>query len=128
MDISNVSLHFTSSDHTPIPLDSEWISSLIPKRTIGAYLLLAQTEVIYVGRSDHCLRTRLLNHNHRDKASHVIWIIASSALRAYHQECYWYQCYQGDVINKIEPASPKDHPIKSPFLDKKTINMSLFPN
>lgn len=103
-------------DYMATPYTTPWITALLPKQTIGAYVLISHGQPIYVGRSDSCLRTRLLNHEHRSKGSHVIWEIKKSSLEAYHQECFWYQALKQKLINQIAPALPSGIHSISPFL------------
>jgi hypothetical protein len=99
--------------------DPKTVGALIPEDTIGAYVLFDGDRPVYVGRSDGCLRKRLMRHEHLPKATHVMWASRSTPLRAYHLEASWYheiQALSSAAINKIHPAQPKGGPnIVCPF-------------
>lgn len=116
MEHGNISLSFGSLNINPVPFDNFWLNQLIPKNIAGAYLLINNGLTIYVGRSDTCLFTRLTKHEHKVKATHVVWKVASSPIHAYHQECYWYAHFKGVTLNQIEPARPIKQLGRSPFL------------
>jgi len=106
--LDDIKIEFVEHESVAIPYDAAWINEMIPANTLGAYILLEETKPIYIGRSDTCLKRRLLKHNHRSKATHLIWQIAKSPLQAYQFESYWYQwaIEHGGFINQISPAKP----------------------
>ena len=112
--------HIQEEDFTPIAFraDPKTIGALIPEDTIGAYVLFDGDRPIYVGRSDECLRGRLMRHEHLPKATHVMWAPRSTPLRAYHLEASWYheiRSLSSAEINKIHPARPKGTDVVCPF-------------
>jgi hypothetical protein len=82
--------------------DALILRSLIPRNTIGVYVLgnyyHGRFDPLYVGRSDTCLLTRLLSHNHRGRATHVVWRVTRSQRQAYYQECCLYHTYEQDAF------------------------------
>ncbi|MBF0129427.1 MAG: hypothetical protein HQL33_05515 [Alphaproteobacteria bacterium] len=91
-----------------IPADSGWLASMIPHGVVGAYLLVDGDRPFYVGRSDSCLRRRLLGNPLLQAATHVFWEVCPSALRAFHMEAFWYDRLSpsGALLNKVHPARP----------------------
>ncbi len=114
----NYKVEFSPVEAIAIPAKCKWIRSMLPLKTTGAYLLVSKNVPFYTGRSDSCLLTRLCNHEYLDRASHIVWEVCNSDIRAYHQECYWYKKYHknSDFLNRIEPARPKGDMLRSPFL------------
>ncbi|MHB1583063.1 MAG: hypothetical protein ACYC0E_04850 [Acidimicrobiales bacterium] len=90
----------------------------LPAGVAGSYLLLDRTgRPTYVGRSDHCLRQRLLGHPLRGKATHFTAAVADAPRGAYLLECYWWHRYRRDGIelaNRIHPAT-YDLAVPCPF-------------
>ena len=62
----------------------------------------------YIGRSDTCLQTRLLKHNHRYEFEYFIFRYATSAKEAYYLECqFWHSSLeQEDLLNCRHPGVP----------------------
>ena len=81
---------------------------LLPAGVVGAYLLLADTEPIYAGRSDNCLRSRLLRHPLAKQASHVLWEACRTAYHAYCMEAFWFHKLRSrpQFRNRLHPARP----------------------
>jgi len=121
-------LEFNESSFIPTPFVNKWINLLIPKGILGSYLLIKNGVVFYVGRSDSCLRTRLVNHELKNQATHVVWVTVSDANKAYQQECYWYNIFKDSTLNKIIPAKPAFQKKSSPFLEINEYVMSSFSN
>lgn len=66
------------------------LRNVIPKGRIGTYILLNKGTPIYVGRSDHCLLSRLLKREHICEATHVVWEPCKSRRQAFAIESAWY--------------------------------------
>lgn len=88
----------------------------------GAYLLGelkgSRFDVRYVGRSDSCLKSRLLTHNHLYECSYFTFRYASSPKDAFLMECKAWHDYQGSrgkLLNKIHPAAPAGQHIECPY-------------
>ncbi|MCV6620117.1 MAG: hypothetical protein OIF51_00015 [Cellvibrionaceae bacterium] len=105
----DLQIEFIEHDSVAIPLCTEWISELIPNGIPGAYVLYKDEQPIYVGRSDTCLKRRLLSHDYRTLATHATWQIANNPEQAYHYECFWYDWAKEKpgFLNQISPARPK---------------------
>lgn len=92
-------------------LNAPSITAALPKGSIGAYLLLtAGGSPIYVGRSDTCLRQRLLRHPLRRKATHFTATVVSAPHEAYMLECYWWHRYRRDGTPHINLSHPAGQP------------------
>ena len=100
-----------------VPADSGWLVSMIPQGIVGAYMMFSDDRPFYVGRSDSCLRGRLLGHPLLKAATHVIWEVCPTARRAFHMEAYWYDRLSpsGTLINKVHPARPCGDARPCPF-------------
>ena len=97
-----------------------FLRTVIPTGVIGTYLLLNNGNPIYVGRSDTCILTRLLSHEHLSSATHVVWEPCKTKVHAFALESAWYHDpYISDrLINKIHPARPMDFDFECPFCNK----------
>jgi hypothetical protein len=67
----------------------------IPAQIPGVYLVIGERRVIYAGRSDWCLRTRLMNHEHLPYARVIAWRRCRSRAAAYQLESLCYARVQG---------------------------------
>jgi hypothetical protein len=104
------------------PLRARTIGVTVPTATCGSYLLLDPTgRALYVGRSDACLRRRLLRHPLRGRATHFTATVTDTPRAAYLLECYWWHRYQADAVpllNLIHPAATGG--AACPFCDHPT--------
>jgi hypothetical protein len=93
------------------------LRALVAQGKPGAYTLLQMGLPIYVGRSDHCLQTRLVGHPLLPVATHVAWQTCSSPLEAYRLESAWFHQLRAapSLINKIHPARPAGADFNCPF-------------
>jgi hypothetical protein len=85
------------------------VRAFVPPDHIGTYLLMRGEEAIYVGRSDHCVRRRLLGHPLMEDATHFLWQPARSAFSAFSLESHWFHRLvnsAGHYMNDIHPARP----------------------
>ena len=98
---------------TRIPLSEDAIDRCVP-HSPGAYQLVAANRVIYVGRSDEDLNTRLKDHlAHRETnpcirghgPTEVIFEATRTAYEAYVLELAWYRTYR-PTCNVAEPRRP----------------------
>ena len=74
--------------------------------------------VKYVGRSDSCLRTRLLTHNYLYSYSYFYFLYMDSPEDAFRLESqWWHACVDFDIpiINKIHPDSPVNAGLVCPY-------------
>lgn len=102
-----------------IPADPKWLRVLLPAGVIGTYVLFRAGIAFYVGRSDHCLKTRLTDHKLLPEASHVCWEPCKSAEHAFRLEAYWYDSLKrsGVLLNLVHPARPGGETRSCPFCD-----------
>lgn len=84
------------------------VRRLIPSDVVGIYLLMYGNAPIYVGRSDHCLRSRLADHWLLMVATHFVWEICSTPYQAYCLESFWFHKLRAspNLLNVIHPAKP----------------------
>ncbi len=110
----------------------------LPTGTAGAYVLLRyypnDAIPIYVGRSDTCLRRRLIRHPLRGLASHFLVAPTRNLEQAFAVESHWYHQYRSEgfpVMNRIHPASPAGTGRRCPFCPDGATARALdraFPN
>lgn len=85
----------------------------------GVYILgnnVNGFKVGYVGRSDNCLQSRLINHNHLYNFDYFIFKYTRDIRDAFFQECqYWHTSFDAHLANVIHPASPKKSGLKCPY-------------
>ena len=111
----------------------EIIRMLVDKGKAGVYALGEVVDdeffIGYVGRSDTCLRTRLLSHNYLYDFSYFYFQYAETPANAYAKEAgLWHSCvdYGIPIRNRIHPDSPVDAHLKCPYcLSAKMIKQSL---
>ena len=93
------------------------VRALVPDQLIGAYVLTIGPRPVYVGRSDRCLRTRLVGHPLLETATHFFVIPCSCEEDAYRWESamfHWLQ-NKGVSLNQIHPARPESLVGSCPF-------------
>ena len=93
------------------------IRTLIPIDYIGTYSLykFKGKEPIYIGRSDTCLRNRLLSHAHTKRADYFDYDIQWTVAKCFVAECSTYHALLGQIDNLIHPRTPNGLDIKCPF-------------
>ena len=97
---------------------SSWlIKLLIPRGYIGTYSLYrrGQTKPVYIGRSDTCLRNRLLCHAQAKRADYFDYDIQWTREKCFIAEYSAYHSLLGKTDNIIHPAPPKGLQIQCPF-------------
>lgn len=99
---------------------ASYIRLFVPKRTIGVYMLLSNKIPVYVGRSDTCSRTRLLNHPLLPTTTHIAWEPCRDQLQAFRMEAAWFHALESSkLLNQIHPARPSGNSEKCPFCDTR---------
>lgn len=100
----------------------EVVRQVVAPGKSGVYMLGDMIEnefqIRYVGRSDSCLQTRLLNHNHLYKFSYFYFLYTDSPKEAFRLEAkWWHACVDFDIpiINKIHPDSPGNAGLVCPY-------------
>lgn len=92
------------------------LRAVIPPGHAGTYVLLQRNAVMYVGRSDTCVLTRLCRHELLLDATHVTWEPSSNPERAYRLEAAWFHQFRGPhLLNQIHPARPSGYKFNCPF-------------
>ena len=111
----------------------EMIRELVDEKKAGVYALGEVVDdkffVGYVGRSDTCLRTRLLSHNYLYDFSYFYFQYAGTPAGAFVKEAgLWHACvdYGMSIRNRIHPDSPVNAHLKCPYCQSaKIIKHSL---
>lgn len=93
------------------------VRALVPPGRPGVYMLLRMDVPFYVGRSDHCLQTRLAGHPLLSIATHVSWKTCVTPQAAYWLESAWFHILSltTQLINQIHPARPVGESNSCPF-------------
>lgn len=93
------------------------VRALVPPNRPGVYMLLQMQSPLYVGRSDHCLQTRLAGHPLLSMATHVSWETCGTPQEAYRLESAWFHALgvTAGLLNQIHPARPAGEPNSCPF-------------
>jgi hypothetical protein len=89
--------------------------ALIPESRIGSYVLIDGDKPVYVGRSDTCLRRRLLQHANRQRAEYFAYNIHHTRIQAYTMECALYHALIPEIRNLIHPDSPDQTAVRCSF-------------
>jgi len=109
----------------PLLYIAETVSRTLDNGVQGVYLLGcakqngAAFDIQYFGRSDVCLKTRLLRHEKRNVTYYFKAIVCESAKAAFILEAYLWHCISrnGKLMNKIHPASPFGTKYRCPYCD-----------
>jgi predicted GIY-YIG superfamily endonuclease len=91
------------------------IRMLIPKGFIGTYVLYHQDRAHYVGRSDTCLRRRLLQHCRTSRAEYFTYDVHPSPEQAFAMECALFHDLRKQLLNILHPARPNFSRTPCPF-------------
>jgi hypothetical protein len=88
--------------------ESSRVKALLPPGRPGIYLLYRNGQPIYIGRSDHCVRRRLLSHPLAGVATHVVWEFCRTPVHAFHLEsfCFHRLLGQPGMLNRAHPGRP----------------------
>lgn len=93
-----------------------WIvRMLIPSGHLGSYRLVRHWRVSYVGRSDRCLRRRLVAHAYRGEADFFGFDVHPDSLRAYTAECALFHATPSTLSNSVHPAVPANTKPSCPY-------------
>ena len=106
----------------PYRMTPDVIRSVVQKGRPGVYILGDESGgrfvFRYVGRSDHCLQTRLLTHGLLYCCSHFIFSYTATAKEAFERESkWWHDCKNNGVplLNVIHPDSPSGAWLTCPY-------------
>jgi hypothetical protein len=91
------------------------VRALVPAQRVGSYLLYSPAEPSYVGRSDVCLRRRLLRHAYDRRAEYFAFDTHWSQVHAYTMECAVFHALRPQLSNLIHPDAPNHLEIHCPF-------------
>ncbi len=89
-----------------VPLRTDLIQTIVPKRVFGAYRIYWSGLATYVGRSDRCIRARLLAHAASRLGTHFTWQRTMNERGAIALKSLWYHqlVETGYVLNLVHPA------------------------
>lgn len=109
-------------DTTPFRMTPDVIRSVVQKHRPGVYILGDESngEFVfqYVGRSDQCLQTRLLNHGLLYSCPYFIFSYTDTAKEAFELESkWWHDCKNNGIhlLNMIHPDSPSGALFACPY-------------
>lgn len=109
---------------TPYRMTPDVIRSVVQKHRRGVYILGDEKDgrfiYRYVGRSDHCLQTRLLTHGLLYRCSYFVFAYADTAREAFELESkWWHDCKNSgaDLLNIIHPDSPSGASFPCPYCE-----------
>lgn len=109
-------------DAIPYRMTPDVIRSVVQKRRPGVYILGDENDgqlvFRYVGRSDHCLQTRLLTHGLLYRCSYFIFSYTDTAREAFELESkWWHDCKNSgkNLLNIIHPDSPSGTSFLCPY-------------
>jgi hypothetical protein len=93
------------------------VRATIPVSIVGVYCLLIHDSPVYIGRSDHCLVTRLAQHPLTSIATHFMWEPSREKWAAFCLESYWWHRLSEfpGLQNRIHPARPTGIDRPCPF-------------
>lgn len=113
---SGVDLLLDEPKRVAFAATATFIRLFVPERAIGVYMLLSDTIPFYVGRSDTCSRTRLLNHPLLAATTHIAWEPCRDQLQAFRMEAAWFHTFEpSKLLNQIHPARPSGNFENCPF-------------
>ena len=87
------------------------IRGTVPRGALGAYCIYRGRVPVYVGRSDRCVRARLLAHAASRRGTHFVWEVAPTARAAFVLESLWYHRLldRKEATNLVHPARRMAH-------------------
>ncbi|MFE3455966.1 GIY-YIG nuclease family protein [Nocardiopsis aegyptia] len=91
------------------------VRAMIPDHYIGTYVLFHHGQEHYIGRSDTCLRTRLLRHCTTAHAEYFAYDIHTTSEQAFSMECSLYHTHRSSLINVRHPDRPDYQNSVCPF-------------
>ncbi|MGW2933544.1 GIY-YIG nuclease family protein [Streptomyces sp. NPDC001156] len=88
---------------------------MIPDQLIGTYVLFRNGTEYYIGRSDTCLRRRLLAHCTTARADYFTYDVHPTPELAFAMECSLFHGYRHHLANVLHPDRPDHQNPKCPF-------------
>ncbi|MFF8591986.1 GIY-YIG nuclease family protein [Streptomyces sp. NPDC015220] len=93
-----------------------WIvRAMIPDQLIGTYVLFQNGTEHYIGRSDTCLRRRLLTHCTTAHGEYFTYDVHPTPELAFAMECSLFHTYRHGLVNVLHPDRPDYQSPKCPF-------------
>ncbi len=98
------------------------IANAVERKQIGNYWLGhyrsdGHFQAMYVGRSDTCLRRRLMTHSRRGRHDAFITRTTDSIREAYQIECREWHMISRGLSNEIHPRTPRHLPYSCPYCE-----------
>ncbi len=107
------------------PLTRERVKQVVSAEQPGfyrlGYVINGRFLTNYIGRSDNCLRKRLLSHVYDRWQSHFVARPTETAAKAYRLECLFYHLQQPYIRNEIHPAQPDEVSTKCPYCHQESV-------
>ncbi len=91
------------------------VRALIPTRVIGTYVLYIQGKANYIGRSDTCIRRRLLHHCGTARGEYFTYDVHASPEQAFAGECSLFHALRRQLTNIRHPDRPDFTQTVCPF-------------
>ncbi|MFJ6522575.1 GIY-YIG nuclease family protein [Streptomyces filamentosus] len=82
------------------------VRALIPEGYIGTYVLYRHGAPHYIGRSDTCVRRRLLKHCASARGEYFTYDVHFSADQAFTAECSLFHALRPQLTNILHPDRP----------------------
>lgn len=114
---TDVELSFAEPRQFGFVATASVVRAFVPASSAGVYMLLRDAQPFYVGRSDHCVQTRLCTHELLPQASHFNWEPCGGAVKAFQLEsaCFHALASSSNLMNRIHPARPRGWERVCPF-------------
>jgi hypothetical protein len=91
------------------------VRALIPEGYIGTYVLYRYGAPHYIGRSDVCVRRRLLEHCASVRGEYFTYDVHSFADQAFTAECSLFHALRPQLTNVLHPDRPNYSQAVCPF-------------
>ncbi|MER6279769.1 GIY-YIG nuclease family protein [Streptomyces sp900105245] len=91
------------------------VRALIPEGYMGTYVLYRRGAPHYIGRSDTCLRRRLLEHAALVRGEYFTYDVHLSADQAFTAECSLFHALRPQLTNVLHPDHPDYSKAICPF-------------
>lgn len=91
------------------------VRAIIPDQVVGTYVLFRNGTEHYIGRSDTCLRRRLLTHCATARGEYFTYDVHPTPELAFAMECSLFHTHRHHLTNVLHPDRPDHQSPKCPF-------------
>lgn len=91
------------------------VRAMIPDQVIGTYVLFRHGTEHYIGRSDTCLRRRLLAHCATTRGEYFTYDVHPTPELAFDMECSLFHTHRHHLTNVLHLDRPDHQSPKCPF-------------